>query len=313
MNVVCTSFKSPSVEKELVPNIRRFSNVEQAKDIYLRCAFVCLLSAMKNGEADRAIFVTDTALNAQWNSVFCKENIEVFIVESTDRFVVDAQAEWNITQYKYEALCSVCSKLDPTDNLLFLDSDTVTVGNLADIFSEIADGSFMLYDTRHSYSHPARKRIRENYMKLFGEGNPVHWGGEFIAGTVKQVTAFLSECCDVIDRMKNTQGLQNVADEHVTSIAVARLNEVRIRNASAYIYRFWTGDPYIVSTNYYFDRVAIWHLPAEKVSGIREVYQYYKKHAVLPNVDFIARVSRMPAIHAPLMLRIRRRLSKLHH
>lgn len=311
MNTVCTSFKFPSVEKELVPNIRRFSNVEQAKDIYLRCAFVCLLSAIKNGEADRAIFVTNALLDEQWNSIFCNENIEVIVVESTDRFEVDSQAEWNITQYKYEAMRSVCSVLDLKDNLIFLDSDTITVGNLADIFFEIADESLMLYDTRHSYSHPARKRIRENYALLFGEGNPVHWGGEFIAGKVQTIMTFLSECCDIVDRMKNTLGLQNVADEHVTSIAITRLNGIRIRNASAYIYRFWTGDPYIVSTNYYFDRVAIWHLPAEKASGIREVYQYYQKHAVLPNVDFIAKVSRMPTIHAPLLLRIRRRLRKM--
>ena len=155
MNIVCTSFKFPNVEKELVPNIRRFSNVEQAKDIYLRCAFVCLLSAIKNGEADRAIFVTNASLDEQWNSIFCNENIEVIVVESTDRFEVDSQAEWNITQYKYEAMRSVCSVLDLKDNLIFLDSDTITVGNLADIFSEIADGSLMLYDTRHSYSHPA--------------------------------------------------------------------------------------------------------------------------------------------------------------
>lgn len=313
MNIVCTSFKSPTVEKELVPNIRRFSNVEQANDIYLRCAFVCLMSAIRNGEADRAILVTNISLDKQWNLIFRNENIEVIVVESTDRFVVDSQAEWNITQYKYEAMWSVCSKLNPMDNLLFLDSDTITVGNLADIFSEIADGSLMLYDTRHSYSHPSRKRIRENYMQLFGEGNPVHWGGEFIAGKVQQVMTFLSECCDIVDRMKNTQGLQNVADEHVTSIAITRLSGVQIRNASAYIYRFWTGDPYIVSTNYYFDRVVIWHLPAEKVSGIREVYQYYIKHAVLPNVEFIAKVSRMPTIHAPLLLRIRRRLRKLQY
>lgn len=311
MNIVCTSFKFPVAEKELVPNIRRFSNVEQVKDIYLRCSFICLLSAIKNGGADRAIFVTDTPLDEQWASVFRNENIEVIIAESTDRFVVDSQAEWNITQYKYEAMCRVCSKLDPTDNLLFLDSDTITVESLADIYTEIADGSLMLYDTRHSYSHPARKRIRENCMLLFGEGNPVHWGGEFIAGNVKKVMEFLSECCDIAARMKDTQGLQNVADEHVTSIAITRLTGIKIRNASAYIYRFWTGDPYIVSTNYYFDRVVIWHLPAEKASGFKEVYQYYKKHAVLPNVDFIAKVSRMPTIHAPLSLRIRRRLKKL--
>lgn len=313
MNIVCTSFKSPTVEKELVPNIRRHCNVAQAKDIYLRCAFVCLLSAIKNGEADKAIFVTNISLGEQWDSAFRNENIEVIVVESTDRFMVDSQAEWNITQYKYEALCSVCTRLDPMDNLLFLDSDTITVGNLADIFSEVADGSLMLYDTRHSYSHPARTRIRENYTLLFGKGNPVHWGGEFIAGKVQQVMTFLSACSDIVDRMKNTQGLQNVADEHVTSIAITRLNEIQVRNASAYIFRFWTGDPYIVSTNYYFDRVVIWHLPAEKASGIREVYQYYKQNAVLPNVDFISKASRMPTIHAPMLLRLRRRLKKFRN
>lgn len=311
MNIVCTSFKSPSAAKELVPNIRRFSNVEQAKEIYLRCSFVSLLSAVKNGKADKAVFVTDMPLDEQWNSIFRKENIEVVIAESTDRFVVDSQAEWNITQYKYEALFNVCSRLDPSDNLLFLDSDTITVTSMEDIFSEIADDSLMLYDTRHGYSHPARKRIRENYALLFGSGNPVHWGGEFIAGKVQLVMDFLSECSNIIDRMKNVEGLQNVADEHVTSIAVMRLNGVKIRNASAYIYRFWTGDPYIVSTNYYFDKVAIWHLPAEKVSGIREVFQYYQKNAVLPNEEWIAKTCRMPSIHAPLMARIKRRVKVL--
>lgn len=177
MKVVCTSFKSPSIEKELVPNIRRFGDVEQVKDIYLECSFVCLVSAMKNGKANRAIFVTDMPLEERWNSLFCNANIDVLIAESTDRFVVDSQAEWSITQFKYEALHSACAILDPQDELIFLDSDTITVGNLDDIFSEITDGSLMLYDTRHGYSHPARKLIRENYKLLFGEGNPVNWGG----------------------------------------------------------------------------------------------------------------------------------------
>jgi len=53
-----------------------------------------------------------------------------------------------------------------------------------------------------------------------------------------------------------------------------------IKNAGAYIFRFWTGSFYLVSTCYTCNEVAILHLPSEKERGLVKLFDiFYKKHS----------------------------------
>jgi len=61
--------------------------------------------------------------------------------------------------------------------------------------------------------------------------------------------------------------------------------KVDIIAANAYMYRFWTGDFYLVSTRTVSNPVCIWHIPNEKETGFLRMFAYYQKRKAFPSVE----------------------------
>lgn len=71
-------------------------------------------------------------------------------------------------------------------------------------------------------------------------------------------------------------------DEFILSLAANEMRE-SIKNAGAYIYRFWTGAGFrLISTCYEYNRITILHLPAEKEQGMLKIYDKYIKIGKIP-------------------------------
>lgn len=71
-------------------------------------------------------------------------------------------------------------------------------------------------------------------------------------------------------------------DEFITSVAAARLREY-VKNAGAYIFRYWTGSFRLICNNYKTDDIAVLHLPAEKEQGILKLYDRYISRGIVPS------------------------------
>lgn len=193
----------------------------------------------------------------------------------------------------------LCENLASADSVLMIDTDVYCSGSLDACFEEISE-RVLLYDVQHALDHPHRKSILHNYRILYDNAKPpvTHYGGEFIGATAATLGMVLRACDEVIRRANEcARELTDLNDEHITSIAVHRTLRSEVGPANAYIYRYWTRRFYLVSTNYYANPVALWHLPNEKGTGLNFLYKYIVRNDELPSNAAAARIFGLPPRH----------------
>lgn len=315
MNYVVTQVAKP--QKNTVPQMQQKSvqNVDSAMNVYLENALVSLASAKQTTPDAVCILNCNFEIPERYQKAAEAAGVEIHQVPY-GKYKSNEDFPWAITQYKFDSMEHAIDLMQEEDCLLMLDTDTVCVQNLDEIFEEAKTG-LILYATHHGYEQKIRQQMLQNYQKMYGteRTNLVHYGGEFLAGSKAVLSELLDDCSKVITKARETQGLHPWADEEAFSIAVAEFWNKKIYPANAYIYRFWTNEFYLVTTNYYYDPLRIWHLPAEKNYGMMLLYEYFEKNHRFPSMKQMAKMVGMPGTKYKkwnlyrLKMRIRNKLS----
>lgn len=259
-------------------------------DVYMKNIFVSLCSAKEQNPEDTVMLVTNAAVPEQYEKQYAAHGIEIQIIPF-QYFVMPKEFPWALAFFKLCALKTMVEKGE-YDNILLLDADTYTVHPYENLWQEAAHG-LLLYPVGHDYTHRDRETIRKDFVKFFPKDtrNIVHYGGEFICGNKKDLQTFIKHWEMVYDRMKEVsfQMEKNAGDETILSIAAAFMPE-KVIAATPYMYRFWTGDFYLVSTVTVSNPVNIWHIPNEKETGFVRLYHYYWKKGGFPPVEKAAAI-----------------------
>lgn len=198
-----------------------------------------------------------------------------------DNFSFDASYTWSLAFYKLNALKHAIEEL-PYDNFAFVDSDVYVQMDFSNIWKECSN-KILLYDICHGLQVEDYRHL----LKEVGEFTKeeaigfTHYGGEFFAANKENAKRFIDECMQVYDEMMRTAFQTSHGDEFITSIATSKFGNVK--NAGAYVYRYWTGKFYLTSTNYKFNPVAVLHVPAEKERGMLKLFDGYIAKGKIPS------------------------------
>lgn len=271
---------------------------EEKLTLYMENIFVSLKSAALKNPKDDVMLVVNGKVPEQFRELFEKEHIKIKEVPF-DRFVMPENFVWALAFFKLCALSYVV-ETENYDNFLLLDTDTITVESYEEMWQESKTG-VILYPLGHSFCHHDRERIHSDYGKLYEEPqNPVHYGGEYICGNRKSLEKFMEECGRIYERMKENEFQidDHTGDETILSIAAARTGEIIA--AVPYIYRYWTNDFYLISTNTMYNPVCIWHLPDEKEHAMRYFYRYYRKKGCFPDKKRCMKIAGMRVAKRPM-------------
>ena len=114
-----------------------------------------------------------------------------------------------------------------------------------------------------------------------------HYGGEFFAANRRMSVEFISECKKIYDMMLANHIVTKLGDEFIISLAATKL---KVKNAGAYVYRFWTGSFRLISTCYKYNPVVVLHVPAEKQYGMLKLYNAYVSKGKLPSNSSVYRL-----------------------
>lgn len=166
------------------------------------------------------------------------------------------------------------------DNICYLDVDVYVQGSFQYIWQE-SKRKILLYDTNHGLQVENYRTICEQFKEfLRDEEYLTHYGGEFFSAKKEAAKRFIAECERIFDEMQERKFCTDKGDEFIVSIAANRMAG-EIKNAGAYIYRFWTGLSFrLISTCY--TRIVVLHLPAEKERGMVRLYDKYVKKGRIP-------------------------------
>ena len=135
----------------------------------------------------------------------------------------------------------------------------------------------------------------ENYRKFiqcaadfYGEEKVItQYGGEFFAANRENATKYVAVLLEVYRELRERNFAFRQGDEFIVALAANRLKD-SIRNAGAYIYRYWTGYPFrLVSTCYEYNPVSVLHMPDEKKDGIIKIFDCYVAKGKYPSREKI--------------------------
>lgn len=278
-------------------------NVDKAMSIYLRNSIISLCSAKKLDRKIECILYVNFDIEKDFAYAFKKHGIQVKHL-AFGNHSMGGHYNWDIVNYRYDVMSDLCDSISDNDRVIIIDSDTICVNPLSSIYKEL-DCNLLLFDVQHSIDHRDRKAILNNYQRIFGlEANITHYGGEFIGANGRLLKELYDSCKEVIQESMKIQDLDNWNDEHITSIAVNRNMTSHVHNANPYIYRYWTGRGfYLTSTNYIHNAVSIWHVPNEKKYGFLRINKYYMKHDQFPELMKMAKILGFPRAKRPFSLR----------
>ncbi len=248
----------------------------------MKNASVALISAKYYNPNCDVAFATNLACSELPNEFLeLLSNWKIHIIEIPyDTFRFPENYTWSLAFYK---LC-VLKKIAEMDyqSVCYLDTDVYIQGSLDTLWDECKQ-HIMLYDMIHSLNNKSYIVFVDEVSAFLGEKKLItHYGGEFFAATKENANVICEVCEDIYKKMMERNFVTTKGDEFILSIAAEQL-KANVKNAGAYIERFWTGDFRLVSTRYEYDRVMILHLPAEKERGMLTMYEKYIKNSVIPD------------------------------
>lgn len=262
-------------------------DVDKQLEIYLKNVCVSAISAKKHaGENTEVMVVSNITLPEPYYSSLLLNNIKIEHYPF-DRFNFGQQTKsgkkvrWQLAYYK---LCALSHCLDNYrySYYCFLDSDVYIQRSFDRIWAD-AQYNIMLYDVNEPY---------DGYMVQEMQGflnscKPLtHYGGEFFAASRELALDFISECNRVFTMMAEADFVSENGDEFITSIAAANLR-MEVKNAGAYIRRYWTGSYRLVCNDFDKKNIVVLHVPAEKEQGIIKIYDKFICKGKVPGNELL--------------------------
>lgn len=250
--------------------------------IYMKNACNALISAKKYNPDNTVALVTnlrEDKLPTYAVRVLAENNIKIMNIQY-DRFVFPAEYGWSLAFYKLCVL-SYLVESEKYEYFVWLDSDVWVQGSFEAIWKE-CEYELLLYDINHGLN-TVNYQILCDEIKSFS-GNTeylTHYGGEFFAGNKALACEFVTIAEKIYEEMICTKFITEKGDEFITSIC-AKYLKMKVKNAGAYINRYWTCGIRLVSTSYKANRVSILHVPDEKEIGMLKLFDNYISVGKMP-------------------------------
>lgn len=260
-------------------------NFKKGKDklnLYLKnCCVSCVSAKMNAGEDTDVALVANLDIPEKYEKILKQAGVKILKYEF-DHFNFNSSYDWSLAFYKLNALYHAVKDLD-YDNYAYLDSDVYVQGRFDDIWEECSK-MILMYDICHGLQVEDYQRFLKETADFMANDSLglTHYGGEFFASNKENAEAFIKECMSVYDEMMNKDFKTSMGDEFISSLAATRLSS-KVRNAGAYVYRFWTRRFHLMSTNYQYNPVTVLHVPQEKDFGMLKIFDKYVAHGKLPS------------------------------
>lgn len=252
----------------------------QQQEIYLKNCCIACLSARKHLDVqDDVALVTNIDIPQPYSALLQEKDVRI-IQLPFDMFHFDRTYPWSLAFYKLCALYHLCRESDYAF-YAYADSDVYIQQSFAHIWQECTQ-NILLYDINHGLQTTNYVHFLSEVQAFISERRYItHYGGEFFAANRENAQIFSDVCRKIFQQMQASDFTTTHGDEFILSVAASKLSD-QIKNAGAYVHRFWTGAFRLTSTNYAFNPVAVLHVPSEKEHGMLRLFRYYTAKRTLP-------------------------------
>ncbi|MES2491750.1 MAG: hypothetical protein V4579_00550 [Pseudomonadota bacterium] len=256
--------------------------------VYWRCLVALFASARYTNPHQRLALFSNIAPpvvdGVAIADVLAHYRVELHRVPLTSRLAPSATQSWGNVLYFNDILNSLKNSEDPDLRIAVVDSDVLVTRSLAPLFALLDDHDFGGYIVRQTdptdcVNGLSMRRMDEISRTLGAKGGELalHFGGELFLTSVE---AWARHCTLFAAMVHSALAGAGIADgvtteEHVFSIVFAVLRG-RVASANHLIKRIWTSPRYS-SVAPGDERLLLWHLPAEKRYGLRDLFNYLRR------------------------------------
>lgn len=256
-------------------------NVKNRVEMYMKnCSVACISARAVSPDDTDVMLVSNVDISEPYKTLLDKNGVLVRKIPF-DCFDFDSNYTWSLAFYKLCALRALVNKAE-YDYYAYFDADVYFQHSIDNVWEECND-HIMLYDISHGLQVPDYCVFLNEVELYLGERRHItHYGGEFFAASSDNAKVFSQKCYDIYLSMMERNIVTTKGDEYIVSIA-ADLMKQNVKNASAYVYRFWSGISFrLVSTCYKYNAVSVLHVPAEKTQGIIRLFDRYICKSKIP-------------------------------
>ena len=282
----------------LYPNLGQHANADERRLIYWRCATTFCLSSMRfNKQADH-IIVTNDKKKIVIDGYDIKNKLSKLGVKIIEH-PFDVYDPKNYSKkfrnafYKFEVI-NVLSKFDSPS--ILLDADCIWSKRDNELFETIMTGKYLLLqDTYQSSSNKEKKYHNLNARDMaelfktipinnFDSEYAIRYGGELIGGSpahfkiIAEKTQLVFEYCkrqyDLGNEMQFNNGFSIFSgNEFISSYIYNSLPNIKIYDTYGKFSKRLYPNNQTSNFNEKDIEIAVWHLPAEKDTGLKELFK----------------------------------------
>ncbi len=196
---------------------------------------------------------------------------------------------WMNQFYVYDVMMEMERRMAPGDTLLVCDADCLCRHPLDSLFQAVRQTGSALYDMQYPQDYlingTTLKDMETVYSGCYGrQPAPIcYYGGEFIALRADAVAAVCREFPTLWDyNFHLPPDAPRLHEEaHMFSLLAERLG-LRNDTGNRYVKRMWTTSQYCnVAPG--DEALSVWHLPAEKKSGLHRLYRLLEREGGMPD------------------------------
>lgn len=254
-------------------------------ETYLRCVDVCVASFRRWNPASRAVVVlnprADETLSAERRAFWASIGVESTVAVNTHRPDQDLYSRWQNQTYLFDVIAAALEGVDEDGAVAVIDSDVVIRRNLDGMAADVREAGFLPMEVPFAPDQEvhgvSREDLRRLHMAWSGRAldfAPAYQGGELVAGTAGELRRLL----DAVESVYRWALGEQVAgrlhpNEEAQMISLARPVRSEDVRGNAWIERIWTQPWTHRAVPANAADLALWHLPAEKKTGLRALHR----------------------------------------
>lgn len=313
-NVVSTWFYvQGSEEGGNFAQIREDSASENFRDIYRRCIAVFFATARRaNPDAQLVLYlnrpwgISNTNVATEVGLILGNLNVELRVIPYLHEPPASFTASWRNQFFVIDVLRDLTKRLEPSDNMVILDSDIVWTTKLRaqSFWKSLSVNGLATYEVGYPNAKPVNGLSIDDLSRFLKSLRTAHsarisyCGGEIVGANGSCIQKLSQQAEDIwaqLMALHDKDHLLAFEEAHVLSLAYASLGH-EPGNCNGHIRRLWTQP--LKPRNVGADDLSLtmWHTPAEKKYGFARVYRHLIEndlHEFLSasDDDFIRRMS----------------------
>lgn len=289
MNYICTWLCADEKgEESLFPQTGQLSSSQSHQDIYWRCLILFFITSRRFNTTEKHVLFTNVKKlpvvdGKSVASLLNELKVDVVFTDFKYKTPKGYYGAFQNQFYEFSILEHIAKNSEAAaDQYLVVDSDCIFLKPAAPLFKEASGFISFEDEVKPDYvinglSRNDLKALYEELMQTTLQGIPSYHLGEFLLCSVENIKKIFADFEALWPQLleRHAAGRMKFNEEAHTLSYLYFKNGFRAAKSNTYMRRIWTNPLFYREVRPSDVNLTLWHLPAEKTFGLRDLYDIF--------------------------------------